>query len=371
MEKTENMILQGDESSPYKGVFNRGVEMVMEVFHARELLFQLILRDIRIRYKQAALGFAWAIFMPLLIIASGVLVKFAMSFLSQQPLDVSSIAGMGIKAMVWAFFAGCITFSSNVLSGNINLVTKIYFPREVLPLAAVFTQVFDSFIGALGMSVLLFLFFDITFSWTILWLIPLVFILICLSLALALFISCANVFYRDIKYIVQVIITFGIFFTPVFYEPIMFGGAGCKLMMLNPLTPIMEGMRLSVIGPSRLEQQMMAKTEGVSGEGNLIAKKSENARASVSDVSEEVRKVNKETQSASREEILMTKKSESAETSVKEKSVGINLLKTFEVDGVRIWSPYYLLYSFLFAVGGLMLTWWNFHRLEFILPEYI
>jgi ABC-type polysaccharide/polyol phosphate export permease len=78
------------------------------------------------------------------------------------------------------------------------------------------------------------------------WALPLVVLLVLLTSAAALFLSCANVFFRDVKYIVQVILTFGIFFTPIFYEPQFFGPNGCKLMMLNPLSPLLEGLRLSI-----------------------------------------------------------------------------------------------------------------------------
>lgn len=306
------------------------VEMVAETFRYRELLLQMVLRDIRLRYKQAIMGFAWALCMPLLIVASGFLVKFAMAHISGTQVDMSSIAGMAVKAMVWSFFAGCVSFSSGALTGNMNLVTKIYFPREILPLSAICTQFFDTCIGSAALAVLIFFALGVAPSWAMLWLLPLVLMVFCLTLAIALFVSCANVFYRDVKYIVQVVIMFGIFFTPVFYEPVMFGPTGSKAMMLNPLTPIMEGMRLSTVGVLKSEHDQLHPATDADG----VAV---------------------------------------AETEIPPfRSGGVNLLQTLETaDGTVIWNPLYLLYSALWAFPGLFFAWWYFHRMEFVMPEYI
>ena len=222
-------------------------EMAGELVHYRELLWQMVLRDLRIRYKQAIMGFAWVLFMPLVIVAAGFLVKYAMASMSGNPLQAAAFAGMTFKALAWSFFVGAVGFATNSLVGNIGLVTKIYFPREVFPLSAVVTQVFDSSIGSAVMAVLLFTFLDVGFSLQLFWAIPLILLLILFTMAAALFLSCANVFFRDVKYIVQVIISFGIFFTPIFYEPEFFGPTGSRLMMLNPLAPLVEGLRLAIV----------------------------------------------------------------------------------------------------------------------------
>ena len=222
-------------------------EMVYELIHYRELMWQMILRDLRIRYKQAIMGFGWAIFMPIMIVGSGFLVKYAMAQMSGKPLEVAGFSGMTVKALGWAFFVGAVGFATASLVGNISLVTKIYFPREVFPLSAVLTQAFDSSVGSTAMALLLFLFLGVGFSLQLVWVIPLMILLVLFTAGLALALSCANVFFRDVKYIVQVILTFGIFFTPVFYEPQLFGPTGCVLMMLNPLAPLLEGLRLAIV----------------------------------------------------------------------------------------------------------------------------
>lgn len=227
----------------------------------RHLLYQLTLRDIRIRYKQAVMGFAWAIFLPILIVMSGIIVRYAMSYLSGSQLETEMIAGLAIKSIPWAFFVGAIQFASGVLLGNRNLVTKIYFPREVLPLASVIAQSFDSAIGGLAV-VLLLPFLGVHYGLAALWTLPLLAALFLFTVGSALLLSSANLFFRDVKYIVRVILTFGIFFTPVFFEPEMFGRIGAQVMMLNPIAPILEGLRLSVIEGHDLSQTLVVMSKG-------------------------------------------------------------------------------------------------------------
>ncbi len=222
-------------------------EMVSELVHYRELLWQMVLRDLRIRYKQAVMGIGWAVFMPLMVVGAGLVVKYAMARIAGEPLAGEAVAGMSIKALGWAFFVGSLGFATNSLVGNIGLVTKIYFPREVFPLSAVVTQLIDSTIGSAILGVFLVLFCGVGFSWAMLWAFPLVGLLILFTTGASLFLSCANVFFRDVKYLVQVILSFGIFFTPVFYEPQFFGPTGSTLMMLNPLSPLLEGLRLALV----------------------------------------------------------------------------------------------------------------------------
>jgi lipopolysaccharide transport system permease protein len=221
-------------------------EVVSDLIRYRGLLYQLTLRDIRIRYKQAAMGFGWAIFLPAIIVLAGLMVRFAMAMLAGTGVQGDEVGGMAVKAVPWAFFMGSITFAVGSLTGNLTLVSKIYFPREVMPLSSVLAQGWDSAIGAIAIAVMLpFLGIWPQPQW--LWGIPLTLLLITFTAATALFLSCANLFFRDVKYIVQVLLTFGIFFTPVFFEPHMFGEVGGQVMMLNPIAPILEGYRLALV----------------------------------------------------------------------------------------------------------------------------
>lgn len=227
----------------------------------RELLLELARRDIRIRYKQAVMGFGWAIFMPILIVASGVLVRVAMGQMSGSGVGTEDVAGIAVKGIAWAFFVGTITFATTTLTTNHNLISKVYFPREVLPLSSLLAQCFDTAIGLVALAVLL-PFLGVTLQWTLLWAPLLLFMLFLVTAAATLFLSCANLFFRDVKYIVQVLLTFGIFFTPVFYEPAMMGERGAALMQLNPLTPILEGLRLSIVEGHNLLQPLTVTGRG-------------------------------------------------------------------------------------------------------------
>jgi ABC-type polysaccharide/polyol phosphate export permease len=221
-------------------------EIIDDLRTYRELLLELARRDIRIRYKQAVMGFGWAIFMPILIVLSGVLVRVAMGQMSGSGVATGDIAGIAVKGIAWAFFVGTITFATTTLTTNHNLISKVYFPREVLPLSALLAQCFDTAIGLVALAVLL-PFLGVSLQWTLLWAPLLLLMLFLVTAAATLFLSCANLFFRDVKYIVQVLLTFGIFFTPVYYEPAMMGPKGAVYMQLNPLTPILEGLRLSVV----------------------------------------------------------------------------------------------------------------------------
>ena len=277
-------------------------EIFLDFWKYRELLVQLAKRDIRIRYKQAAMGFAWAILMPIVVVGAGVLVRYAMATISHTTLNLSSIAGLAVKSLPWSFFVGSLGFSVASLTGNANLVSKIYFPREVLPLSVTLAQGFDTLIGSMVVTVMVAV-LGVTPSWQLLWVPLLVLLLFCVTMAVGLFVSCANLFFRDVKYIVQVMVTFGIFFTPVFFEPTMFGPVGAPLMMLNPLAPLIEGFRLAIIDHHNLFATLVTTTP---------------AGASVLD-----------------------------------------------------WTPWYLAYSVVWAVGGLAASLLLFHRLEFVFAEYI
>lgn len=218
----------------------------MEVWGARELLMQLTRRDISIRYKQAMMGFAWAVLTPAFAVAAGLVIRLAFAAQAGQQLAPAELGGVAIKAIPWTFFSGSLGFATASLLANVALITKIYFPREVLPLSAVMAQGFDS---ALGLLVLLPVlpFLGAKLSFALLWVPVLLVILVCFTAAAALFLSSANLFYRDVKYLVQVALTFGVLVTPVFFEPAMVGERIGRLLMLNPIAPILEGLRLAVI----------------------------------------------------------------------------------------------------------------------------
>ena len=220
-------------------------QMFQEIFQYRDLLWMLTLRDIKIRYKQAVMGFIWAVFMPIVAICAGILIKKAMSVVSGQPMDEKSIISIAIKVLPWTFFISSIRFSVQSLVGNSSLITKIYFPRAVLPLSAILACFFDFFIASLSLPFLMVI-FHVKVSIYLLWMPFFLFILVTLTAGLGLLLASANLFYRDIKYVVEIILMFGIFFTPVFYEARSLGKFE-NLLLLNPIGSLLESINSAFV----------------------------------------------------------------------------------------------------------------------------
>ena len=130
------------------------ISMLKELIRYRELLGAFTWRNIKIKYKQTVMGFLWAVFMPIIIVLSGIMVRKAMSILSGVPLELSQIISVTVKALPWAFFVSALKFAVGSLVTNMNLVNKIYFPRAIFPLSYVFGAFFDFLISAAAFTVL-------------------------------------------------------------------------------------------------------------------------------------------------------------------------------------------------------------------------
>lgn len=210
-----------------------------------DLLLMVTWRDIRIKYKQSVMGLLWAVLMPGLIVAAGLLVQFGMSQLSGRPFTLDALAAICVKSLPWAFFVGSIRFATNSLTGNANLITKINCPRIVFPVSAVLSALFDMLIAALPLIVILLL-AGVRPAPEQLWVIPLMLLLVLFVTGLGIAFAAANLFFRDVKYLVEIILTFAIFFTPVFYSAELFG-PWREVMLLNPVAPLLEGLERAVV----------------------------------------------------------------------------------------------------------------------------
>jgi lipopolysaccharide transport system permease protein len=215
-------------------------EELAELYRYRELFYTMTCRDIKVRYKQSVMGFMWALFMPTLIVLAGVVLRYAMALASGRHLDGAAIAGVAVKSVPWAFLVSSIRFSCVSLTTNTTLVTKIYFPKEIFPLAAVAACLFD-FALASGVLVVLLLVLKVGLSVYLLWLPILLMTMVLLAAGMSMIVSAASLFFRDVKYIVEAVLTFAIFFTPVLYDVQMFGDKG-KWLLINPAAPILEGI---------------------------------------------------------------------------------------------------------------------------------
>lgn len=219
--------------------------MFRELVQYRHLLFMLTWRDIQIRYKQTVMGFLWALLMPALIVAAGILFKKAFAIAQGASLDTAAVASVSVKALPWAFVVGSIRFATNSLTSNFTLLTKVYFPRAVLPLAAVLASLVDFGVAAIVLGVLLAA-SGFAPSTQLVWVPVLVALLILMVAAASLLLSCANLFFRDVKYLVEVVLTFGIFFTPVLYDARMLGNWS-PLVLANPVGAILESLNEAVV----------------------------------------------------------------------------------------------------------------------------
>jgi lipopolysaccharide transport system permease protein len=204
----------------------------------------IVYRDIKVRYKQSVMGFFWAILMPILIVMSGVVVRYAYALVAHAPLRGSDVASVAIRSVPWACIVSCMRFSTGSLSANWSLVTKIYFPKEIFPLASVLACLFDFFIASSALVILLF-FMKIGWSVYLLWVPAFVATIVLFSMGMGMLISAASLFFRDVRYLVEIFLTFGIFFTPVFYDVRMLGDRG-KWIMLNPIAPMLDGLNACI-----------------------------------------------------------------------------------------------------------------------------
>jgi lipopolysaccharide transport system permease protein len=210
-----------------------------ELYQHRELLYMIVYRDIKVRYKQSIMGFMWAVLMPILIVMSGVVVRYAYAIAAHTPLKTADIASVAVKSLPWAFLVSSIRFACLSLINNKELVTKIYFPKEIFPIAAVLASLFDLVVAAFALVILLFA-VRVGAGPFLLWVPVLLLTMILLVTGVGMIVAAASLFFRDVKFIVEVLLTFGIFFTPVFYDVSMFGDKA-KWLLLNPVSPLLDG----------------------------------------------------------------------------------------------------------------------------------
>jgi lipopolysaccharide transport system permease protein len=216
-----------------------------DLWEYRELLYFLMWRDIKVRYKQTALGAAWAVLQPFLtmVIFSIIFGRLAEIPSDGLPYPVFTFAGL----LPWQLFAHALTESGNSLVANQQLITKVYFPRLLIPMSAVLAGLVD-FLIAFVVLIGLMLYYGITPTWAILFL-PL-FILFALGTALAvgLWLSALNVEYRDVRYTLPFLTQIWFFATPIAYSSTLLPEPWRVLYGLNPMAGVVEGFRWALLG---------------------------------------------------------------------------------------------------------------------------
>jgi lipopolysaccharide transport system permease protein len=225
--------------SALKNLWFDAREVVVEQFEYRELLYQLTKRDLLIRYKQALMGFGWAVFMPLVNT-----VVFSVIFTRVAPINVDVpyplFAYLGL--LTWNFTASSLRFSVNALTSNLNLVTKVYCPREVFVVSAVLVTLIDTLVGSIVLVAML-AYYHLGPGWAIVYLPGIVLIQIAFTAGVGLFLSMANLFYRDVKYLFELVVTIWMFATSVLYPSSLVTGKAGLVLRLNPMTAIIDAYR--------------------------------------------------------------------------------------------------------------------------------
>lgn len=213
---------------------------LVELWEFRELLFAITLREIKVRYKQTLLGATWAIIQPLslMFIFTIVFDKFLKIGVEGVPYPLFSYSSL----VPWTFFATSLSFGSLVVVNNSNLITKVYFPREVLPFAAIGAALLDFLISAIILIGLV-LFYKVNITLNLIFVVPIILILIIFAASLILVLSALNVMWRDIKFVIPVLLQLWMFITPIIY-PVSRVPEGIRsLYMLNPMASLVDNFR--------------------------------------------------------------------------------------------------------------------------------
>ncbi len=216
-----------------------------ELWEYRELLYFLIWRDVKVRYKQTALGAAWAIIQPFFT-----MIVFSIFFgrLGKIPSDEVPYPIFSFAALVpWTFFSQGLSKASNSLVGSSNLIKKVYFPRLAVPIAAVLSGIIDfvlAFIVLIGMM----FYYGIVPTMNVIWLPFLLLLALITSLGVSLWLSALNVRFRDVQHIIPFLTQFWLFATPIAYPSSLLSEPWRTLYGINPMVGVVEGFRWALLG---------------------------------------------------------------------------------------------------------------------------
>ena len=216
-----------------------------ELWEYRELLYFLTWRDVKVRYKQTALGAMWAILQPL-----STMVVFSLFFgrLAKVPSEGVPYPLFSFAALVpWTFFANGLIQSANSVVANQNLITKIYFPRVAIPIATVLSGAVDfalAFVLLLGLM----LWYGVSITFQALWIIPLALLALVTALGVGLWLAALNVQYRDVRYTAPFLAQLWLFATPIAYPSSLLSEPWRTIYGINPMVGVVEGFRWALLG---------------------------------------------------------------------------------------------------------------------------
>lgn len=216
-----------------------------DLWACRELLYFLMWRDIKVRYKQTILGAAWAVIQPLVTM---IIFTYFFGMLARVPTEgIPAPVFFYTGLLLWMFFSNGVTSGANSLIGNSNLITKVYFPRLIIPSAAIGAGLVDFAVASILLIGLL-VYYGSSVTLGYLMLLPLVVLTTLLALGVGIFFSALNVKYRDVRYALPFLIQIWMFVTPIIYPSSLVPEEWRWVLALNPLTGIVESFRASLFG---------------------------------------------------------------------------------------------------------------------------
>lgn len=221
----------------------------------RDLLWLWTLREVQVRYKQSMLGIAWAVLQPLALT-----VVFTVVFSRLVQVDTGGIAYpvFAYVALVpWTFLSTSVSFGVPSLVNNLNLVTKIYFPREILPLASIGAAFIDFLVSAV-ILVGMMLVYGVRPGWVSLWVVPLLLVQVALTVAVVLWGSATLVFFRDVRFVVPLLTQVWMYATPVIYPASLVPERYQVWYFLNPMAGIIDGYRRVLLAGQAPQLQALA-----------------------------------------------------------------------------------------------------------------
>lgn len=227
---------------------------LVELWQYRELLYFLVWRDIKVRYKQTVLGLAWAILQPLMT-----MVVFSLFFgrLAQVPSDGIPYPIFSFTALVpWTFFTYGLNQGANSLVTSAQMLKKIYFPRLSMPLAAVLSGLVD-FVLAFVVLVGLMLFYGINLTANLIWLPAFVLLAVIATVGVCLWLSAMNVQFRDVRYVIPFLTQLWFFITPITYPSSLLTEPWRTIYSLNPMAGVVDGFRWALLGTTTLPASVM------------------------------------------------------------------------------------------------------------------
>jgi homopolymeric O-antigen transport system permease protein len=231
-----------------------------ELWRFRELLYFLAWRDVKVRYKQAFFGAAWAVIQPLFTM---LIFTFFFGRMAKVPTGDIPYPVFCFSALVaWTYFAGTLGLAGNSLIGNANLLTKIYFPRVLLPAASALSGLLDFGVGSAFLFAMM-AYYRVKPGWTlILW--PLIVLeMAIVTLGISMLFAALNVRYRDVKHVIPFMVQLGLFITPVIYPPEFLPPRWHLLLALNPLSGVMECFRACFFPSYALDVRLVMTSSGV------------------------------------------------------------------------------------------------------------